>query len=100
MPVESMSLNSPLRARSAPTTLVTLGGYACSPANGTIAIGIIVAPPPMISMVSCARATKATRQRANSQKRDEKIMSFRGLRMKVHRPQQQAMVRSRRGLEL
>src|SRR6266487_2558627 len=58
-PPTNIARKRPLRVRSCSTISVMLCGSTDSPANGSTAMGIWLAPPPMISMVSCAWAAPA-----------------------------------------
>src|SRR5882762_9941446 len=62
-PPTNIARNRPLRERSCSMISVMLWGSTDSPANGSTAMGIWLAPPPMISMVSWARA--APEKKAN-----------------------------------
>src|SRR5258706_137430 len=63
-PPTNIARKRPLRDRSCSTISVMLCGSADSPAKGSTAMGIWLAPPPMISMVSWARA--APEKKANT----------------------------------
>src|SRR5262245_12715204 len=65
--------NRPLRSRSVRMIDETAGcPSAPSPARGATAIGLRCAPPPVISIVSCADATPATQVRPSRSQRDSK----------------------------
>src|SRR5258706_4542162 len=63
-PPTKIARKRPLRDRSCSTISVMLCGSADSPAKGRTAMGIWLAPPPMISMVSWART--APEKKANT----------------------------------
>src|SRR5882672_10180680 len=66
-PPTNIARKRPLRERSCSMISVMLCGSTDSPANGSTAMGIWLAPPPMISMVSWARAAPEKKaNRANS----------------------------------
>src|SRR6266508_2921130 len=63
-PPTNIARKRPLRERSCSTISVMLCGSADSPANGSTAMGIWLAPPPMISMVSWAWAAPVRKSNA------------------------------------
>src|SRR6266852_8898218 len=63
-PPTNIARKRPLRERSCSTISVMLCGRADSPAKGSTAMGIWLAPPPMISMVSWPRAPPVRRSNA------------------------------------
>src|SRR5712664_1510335 len=63
-PRANIALKRPLRDRSCSTISVMLCGSADSPAKGSTAMGIWLAPPPMISMVSWPRAAPVRKSNA------------------------------------
>src|SRR5882762_3613240 len=79
-PPTNIARKRPLRDRSCSTISVMLCGSADSPAKGSTAMGIWLAPPPMISMVSWPRAapvrkSDAARSVASRVIRDRSIPS-------------------------
>src|SRR5712671_2578810 len=64
IPPTKSARKRPLRERSCSTISVMLWGSADSPAKGSTAMGIWLAPPPMISMVSWPRATPVRKSHA------------------------------------
>src|SRR5712691_1341843 len=63
-PPTNIARKRPLRERSCSTISVMLCGSADSPAKGSTAMGIWLAPPPMISMVSWAWAAPVRKSNA------------------------------------
>src|SRR5712675_791142 len=63
-PPTNIARKRPLRERSCSTISVMLCGSADSPAKGSTAMGIWLAPPPMISMVSWPRAVPVRKSHA------------------------------------
>src|SRR6267378_1815251 len=63
-PPTNIARKRPLRERSCSTISVMLCGSADSPTNGSTAMGIWLAPPPMISMVSWPRAAPVRKSNA------------------------------------
>src|SRR5258706_14649741 len=63
-PPTNIARKRPLRDRSCSTISVMLCGSADSPAKGSTAMGIWLAPPPMISMVSWAWAVPVRKSNA------------------------------------
>src|SRR5882762_10026061 len=63
-PPTNIARKRPLRERSCSMISVMLCGSTDSPAKGSTAMGIWLAPPPMISMVSCAWAAPVRKSNA------------------------------------